>query len=55
VTERLAFALHALLAGDLRFAGRIERGAADLDLTVALVGPIMMKEPPACRQEDGHD
>jgi hypothetical protein len=32
-TEPLAFALHALPAGDLTFAGRIERGAADLDLT----------------------
>ena len=34
---RLAFALHTLLTGDFTFAGRIELGAADLDLTVALV------------------
>src|SRR5262245_9297464 len=33
----LAFALHALLAGDLTFAGRIERGVADLDFSAALV------------------
>src|SRR6185503_3066369 len=35
--EPLAFALHALLAGDLTFAGYIELGAADRDLTVARV------------------
>ena len=34
---RLALALHSLLAGSFGLAGRIERGAADLDLTVALV------------------
>jgi len=33
----LAFTLHARLTGDLTVAGRIECGAADLDLTVALV------------------
>src|SRR2546429_4322363 len=33
----LALALHALLAGNLTFAGGIERGAANLDLTLSLV------------------
>jgi hypothetical protein len=40
----LAVALHALLAGDLTFAGRIERGAADLNLTVeAALGPVVLE------------
>src|SRR5881296_2809798 len=33
----LALALHALLAGNLTFAGGIERGVANLDLTLSLV------------------
>src|SRR6185436_16265846 len=37
VKSALAFALHALLAGDLTFAESLELGAADLDRTVALV------------------
>src|SRR5439155_7038016 len=37
VGKPLAFALHALPAGSLTFAGRIERGVVDLDLTLSLV------------------
>src|ERR687892_1423424 len=37
VGKPLALALHALLAGNLTFAGGIERSAANLDLTLSLV------------------
>src|SRR4029453_5392575 len=37
LAQPLAFAVSAPLTGDLMFAWRIERGAADLDLTVTLV------------------
>src|SRR5687768_9191324 len=37
VGRPLALALHALLAGNLTFAGGIERSVANLDLTLSLV------------------
>src|SRR5207249_11427452 len=37
VGKPLALALHALLAGNLTFAGGIERSVANLDLTLSLV------------------
>jgi hypothetical protein len=37
VGKPLALAVHALLAGNLTFAGGIERSAANLDLTLSLV------------------
>src|SRR4029450_2403750 len=39
VGKALAFAPHALLAGNLTFTGGLERSVANLDLTLSLVMP----------------